>query len=80
MKQKIQPQCEWTKHSKMMYNIIIRYHKKITKHGGDILKIKDGLTFDEIAEIVDSYNADNNKSKTAVIPDEQLNNQMKIEY
>ena len=44
------------------------------------MKIKDALTFDEIAEIVDSYNADNNKSKTAVSPDEQLNNQMKIEY
>ena len=44
------------------------------------MKINDVLTFDEIAEIVDSYNADNNKSKTAVIPDEQFNNQMKIEY
>ncbi len=44
------------------------------------MKINDVLTFDEIAEIVDSYNADNNKSKTAVSPDEQLNNQMKIEY
>lgn len=44
------------------------------------MKIKYALTFDEIAEIVDSYNADNNKSKMAVSPDEQLNNQMKIEY
>ena len=44
------------------------------------MKIKDALTFDEIAEIVDSYNADNNKSKTTVSPDEQFNNQMKIEY
>lgn len=44
------------------------------------MKINDVLTFDEIAEIVDSYNADNNKSKTAVSPDEQLNNQVKIEY
>ena len=44
------------------------------------MKIKDVLTFDEIAEIVDSYNADNNKSKTAVSPNEQLNNKMKIEY
>lgn len=44
------------------------------------MKLKDALTFDEIAEIVDGYKADNNKSKTAVSPDEQLNNQMKIEY
>ena len=44
------------------------------------MKINDTLAFDEIAEIVDGYKADNDKSKTAVSPDEQLNNQVKIEY